>query len=625
MTIKYKITGAFLILIAITIISSLYISYNLNNVQSNVKQLSDRDFSGITVLLEADRDSYQSNVALLQMITLKTKVKDLEKDVNDNLQQVRQRFDKFKGFLQKEMPENEAKFKEFEKYFDLTSKNTKKLNELFTEGDFEAAQMFYFRKYLKDYDSMRDLIDFFTEASYKVVSKNQDHTSSLISHSFTIFIIIGILSIAIALFFTITLGRTINKSIMDFRDGLLSFFSFLNRESSNVDLLNASSKDEISQLASIVNENIANTKSLIEKDTALINEVKDVVENVKIGNLNNTIKQSTPNKELEELKTIFNEMIEIISSNISSDLNEIKNALEQYQKLNFSHRIKNASGNTVEGLNTLANIINEMLVKNKTNGLTLQSSAGSLLNIVENLSVSSNEAAASIEETAAALEEITSNINQNTQTVAKMASNANELKLSSNDGEKMANETTHAMEEINEQVSSINEAISVIDQIAFQTNILSLNAAVEAATAGEAGKGFAVVAQEVRNLATRSAEAANEIKSIVENATLKANDGKNIANKMIQGYEGLNNNISTTLELITSVEYSSKEQQSGINQINNAVNQLDTQTQKNATVANDAKSIANHTQIIADEIVKDANEKEFEGKNTVSAKQMKIS
>ncbi|MFW2608565.1 methyl-accepting chemotaxis protein, partial [Aliarcobacter butzleri] len=91
-------------------------------------------------------------------------------------------------------------------------------------------------------------------------------------------------------------------------------------------------------------------------------------------------------------------------------------------------------------------------------------------------------------------------------------------------------------------VNLINEAIGVIDNIAFQTNILSLNAAVEAATAGEAGKGFAVVAGEVRNLASRSAEAAKEIKAIVENATSKANQGKSIATNMIEGYKELNQN-----------------------------------------------------------------------------------
>ena len=165
------------------------------------------------------------------------------------------------------------------------------------------------------------------------------------------------------------------------------------------------------------------------------------------------------------------------------------------------------------------------------------------------------------------------------------------------------------MEEINNQVNAISEAISVIDQIAFQTNILSLNAAVEAATAGEAGRGFAVVAAEVRNLANRSADAAKEIKILVENAKLKANDGKNIADKMILGYNNLNENISKTLNLIKDIESSSKEQLLGIEQINSAINQLDQQTQQNANVAIQTQQIANNTQIIANLIVKNANDK----------------
>ena len=108
------------------------------------------------------------------------------------------------------------------------------------------------------------------------------------------------------------------------------------------------------------------------------------------------------------------------------------------------------------------------------------------------------------------------------------------------------------MEEINNQVNAVNEAISIIDQIAFQTNILSLNVAVEAATAGEAGRGFAVVSQ--------------EIKKIVETAKNKADEGKNIANDMISGYIKLNSDIQKSMQLIIDVKMSSKEQLMGIEQ-----------------------------------------------------------
>lgn len=117
-----------------------------------------------------------------------------------------------------------------------------------------------------------------------------------------------------------------------------------------------------------------------------------------------------------------------------------------------------------------------------------------------------------------------------------MSSHSEELTQSIKKGQDLANSTVVSMDQINEQTQAIADAITVIDQITFQTNILSLNAAVEVATAGEAGKGFVVVAQEVRNLASRSAEAAKEIKDIVEEATEKTNNGKTIADEMINGY-----------------------------------------------------------------------------------------
>src|SRR5690606_14852817 len=188
------------------------------------------------------------------------------------------------------------------------------------------------------------------------------------------------------------------------------------------------------------------------------------------------------------------------------------------------------------------------------------------------------------------------------------------------EAKEQSKESSNAMLKLNEESIKIGDTIEVISQIAFQTNILSLNAAVEAATAGEAGKGFAVVAQEVRNLATRSAEAAKEIKDIVELATVKANEGKSIATNMIEGYKNLNNNISSTMNLIADIENASKEQLLGIEQINDAVNQLDQQTQQNAMVASQSHDVAVSTDKIAKLIVSDANLKEFEGKNEVKAK-----
>ena len=196
------------------------------------------------------------------------------------------------------------------------------------------------------------------------------------------------------------------------------------------------------------------------------------------------------------------------------------------------------------------------------------------------------------------------------------------MKTSANEGEALAKDTTQSMDEINVQVNAINDAISVIDQIAFQTNILSLNAAVEAATAGEAGKGFAVVAQEVRNLASRSAEAAKEIKDLVENATQKANNGKIISSKMIDGYAALNQNISKTTELITDLESSSKEQQIGVEQINDAITQVDQQTQNNASISSNTLKVAVETDTIAKLVVSSTNEKNFLGKDTIIIKKI---
>ncbi|MCT7507032.1 HAMP domain-containing methyl-accepting chemotaxis protein [Aliarcobacter cryaerophilus] len=445
---------------------------------------------------------------------------------------------------------------------------------------------------------------------------NKDYDSTVIQTIITI-----VFAFVLLIFISFLIISDMTNKITNFKNGLLGFFAYLNRESINSELLEDKSKDEFGEMAKVVNQNILRTQKGIEEDRKLINETIAVLGEFEQGDLCQRLNLDVENPALAELKRVINNMGTVLETNIDN----ILKVLEQYSNYNYLNKIDQKSLKEhllklANGVNTLGDSITNMLVQNKSNGLTLEQSSSLLLANVDKLNLSSNEAAASLEETAAALEEITSNIRNNTENIAKMAKYSNEITKASSNGEKLANKTTLAMDEINTQVNLVNDAISVIDQIAFQTNILSLNAAVEAATAGEAGKGFAVVAQEVRNLASRSAEAAKEIKSIVEEATKKANEGKDIANEMIQGYKSLNDSINSTINLISDVEMSSKEQLSGIEQINDAVNQLDQQTQQNAAISTQTNDIAITSDKIAKLIVEDANKKEFHGKNDIVAK-----
>jgi len=252
--------------------------------------------------------------------------------------------------------------------------------------------------------------------------------------------------------------------------------------------------------------------------------------------------------------------------------------------------------------------------------LTLDESSNTLLKNVNNLNENLNKSVHHLKETTSSLHDITSNISKSSQNVVTMSELASKLILSTNEGQEMATQTNQAMSDIGIEVNAINESITVIDQIAFQTNILSLNAAVEAATAGEAGKGFAVVAGEVRNLASRSAEAAKEIKLLVQKALEKSDNGRSIANSMIEGYTELNTNVSITTDLIKDVQVASDQQKAKIQNIYSAITEIDEQVQSNAQIASNTHEVAVQTDKIAKLVVSNANTKEFEGKNSTMGK-----
>ena len=263
----------------------------------------------------------------------------------------------------------------------------------------------------------------------------------------------------------------------------------------------------------------------------------------------------------------------------------------------------------------------EKEIKEFSNSLnTLLTTSINMLKDAKFSNENSQNATSSSQNINSLIQDLSNKIDEMQQAIVDISSKTSKNEQIAQEATVQSKQTATAMVKLNEESQKIGETVNIISQIAFQTNILSLNAAVEAATAGEAGKGFAVVAQEVRNLASRSAEAAKEIKDIVENATKKANEGKDIANEMIEGYKGLNDSINQTINLISDIEMSSKEQLLGIEQINDAVNSLDQQTQQNAMVASQSHDIALSTDKIAKLVVSNANAKEFIGKNEVRAK-----
>jgi methyl-accepting chemotaxis protein len=457
---------------------------------------------------------------------------------------------------------------------------------------------------------------------FSEISESIESTDNIVSKTVTQNIIISLIAIlTFSLIFSVV-SKNISLLIINFKKNLFEFFDYLNKKTTNTHMLEEPN-NEIGDMAKVVNENIFIIKKDLEEDRKVIDDAIKVLEDFEKGDLCQRVSATSNNQLLKELTSLLNKMGE----NIEKNINSILSVLENFSNYDYRDRV-NIDGvkehllKLSSGVNNVADSITEMLINNKQSGLTLESSSHILLKNVNLLDKNSNDAAARLEETAAAIEEVTRNISSNTKTVAKMANLALKVTDSVGEGEKLAKQTTQAMNEIDKEVNAINEAITVIDQIAFQTNILSLNAAVEAATAGEAGKGFAVVAQEVRNLASRSADAAHEIKILVLNATDKSNEGKIISNKMIDGYIQLNDNISQTIELIQTVESLSKEQQNGILQINDAVNSLDSQTQENAHIASETYSIAVQTDSIAKMVVSSANEKEFIGKENVQVKNM---
>jgi methyl-accepting chemotaxis protein len=367
-------------------------------------------------------------------------------------------------------------------------------------------------------------------------------------------------------------------------------------------------KDEIGEMAralEVFRTNEEQMRAMEAQEAALHAQSRDlqtsisgIVAAAAAGDFSKRISKTYEDADLQRFAASVNELVESVDRGVS----EVRRVIAALADADLTHEMQGqfqgAFAELQGNVNQTMAVLRQTMQNILTAAGTITGNSGELSSAANQLARRTEQQAASLEETAAALEEITTTVKTSTVRAKEASHMVDETKSSAGKSGDIVRNAIDAMGRIEQSSQKISQIISVIDEIAFQTNLLALNAGVEAARAGEAGRGFAVVAQEVRELAQRSANAAKEIKTLINTSADEVKGGVSLVLSTGEALKEIESLVNRVNDHVVTIARAAEEQSAALGEINTSVNHMDQMTQQNAAMVEETTAAS---QVLAGE------------------------